>query len=69
MCSFRSFITAYVNVWEVGIAEIVFGDRAVAVWLLRRAVNRFAAGEDEAGEFAMYGGFEHVRHAENVHAR
>ena len=43
-----------------GIAEIVFRDRAIAVRILRGAVNGFATGEDETGEFAMDCGFEHV---------
>jgi hypothetical protein len=51
------------------VAEIIFGDGTIAVWLLGRAVDGLAAGEDETREFALNGDFEHVRHAKNIHAR
>ena len=50
-------------------AEVVLDDGPVAVRLLRRAVDRLAAREDEPLEAMAGGRVEHVRHPEHVDPR
>ena len=50
-----------------GRTEIVLVHGPVAINFLRRAIDRLAAGEDDAREFITHGGLEQVHHAEHIY--